>query len=129
MKRRAGFTLVEVIASLTVMAIIMYASIAIFINAGFKGVNVDVYTTAQSLAERRLEEIMSRDFAGISAEVETNFSGDFSRYSSQVLVSYVASDALDVPVVNITQYRKIAVIIRHSQLAGGLSLEAIRANY
>jgi prepilin-type N-terminal cleavage/methylation domain-containing protein len=129
MNKHNGFTLVEIIVSLLVIGIVMYAAVAIFINAGFKGVNVDLYTTAQSLAEEKLEKILSRNFASVSSEALSNFSGDFASYSSQVVVSYVSSEALDTAVGSGTNFRKVTVIISHPQLTNPFSLEAIKVNY
>ncbi|MFH1347334.1 MAG: prepilin-type N-terminal cleavage/methylation domain-containing protein [Candidatus Margulisiibacteriota bacterium] len=124
-----GFTLVEVIVSLVVIAVIMYASLAVFITSGAKGVNVDVYTVAQALAEDMLEEAMVRDFVSVSSESETNFSGDLDGYSYEITVNYVSTEALDIVVGGPTDYKKINVQIRHPQLGRATSLESIRANY
>ena len=61
-KNLKGFTLVEVIVSLVIIAVVMYAAIAVFITSGAKGVNVEIFTVAQSLAEDKLEEAMVHDF-------------------------------------------------------------------
>lgn len=129
MRNKAGFTLVEVIVSIVVIAIIMYAAIAIFITSGVKGVNVEVFTIAQSLAEGKLEEVTAKDFGAVSSEGETNFSGDLSNYSYEIVVNYVSAEALDSAVGYVTDYKKVQVKIRHPQLGNPTQLESIRANY
>jgi prepilin-type N-terminal cleavage/methylation domain-containing protein len=127
--RRAAFTLVEIIVAVMVIAIIMYAGIAIFITSGVKGVNVEVYTIAQTLAEDKLEEFLGRSFDLVSAEAETDFSSDLAEYSYEIIVAYVSSEALDQPVGGPTDYKRVRILIRHPQLANPTSLEVIKANY
>ena len=129
MKEKKGFTLVELVIAIVVIAIVMYAVIAIFITSGVKGVNVEVFTVAQSLAEGKLEQKMAMDFGDISNEGWTNFTGDLSGYRYQVAVNYVSAEALDVPVGYSTNFKKVRAIIGHDKLANPTSLESIRANY
>ena len=129
MIKRKGFTLVEVIVSVSVVAIVMYALIAVFITAGIKGVNVEVFTVAQSLAEGKLEEISAFNFAGITGESETNYTGDLSGFSYEVVVDYVASGDLDSPVGYETNYKRIRVQIRHPKLTNPAQFESIRTWY
>lgn len=126
MKR--GFSLVELIIALVLLAIIMYGALAIFINSGVKGVNVEVFSVAQTLAEDKLEEVMSRDFGWVSSEAQTSFSGNLSSFSAQLIVSYVASGELNTGVVGPTDYKKVTVQIRHPLLSNPTTLESIRAN-
>lgn len=128
MNQKRGFTIVEVVISLLIIAVVMYASISIFITSSVKGVNVDIFTAAQTLAEDKLEEAMAKDFADVSSEAQTSFSGDLSEYSHEITVNYVSVEALDVPVVPATDYKKINVSIRHPQLANPTSLECLRGS-
>ena len=129
MKGRSGFTMVELVITVVVIAIVMYAVIAIFITSGFKGVNVDVFTVAQSLAEDKLEEAMAQTFDDVTDEAETNFTGELEDYSFEIGVDYVTSEALDTVVAYPTDYKRVQIMIRHDQLASAISLEAIKANY
>ncbi|MEE8638345.1 MAG: prepilin-type N-terminal cleavage/methylation domain-containing protein [Candidatus Margulisiibacteriota bacterium] len=129
MRNKRGFTLVELIISIVVIAIIMYAAIGIFVASGAKGVNVEVFTVAQSLAENKLEQAMAQDFGDVTDEAEANFSGDLNQYSYEIVMDYVSGEALDTPVGSPTDYKKIRVLIRHDLLGAPTSLESIRANY
>lgn len=129
MMNRSGFTLVETVISMVVIGIIMYAAIAIFITSSVKGVSVEVFTVAQSLAEGKLEETMAQDFGDISDEAETNFSGDLDDFSYEIVVNYVSAEALDAPVGYVTDYKKIDVMIRHSLLGNPTTLKSLRADY
>ena len=126
---RKGLTLVEVIISMVLIAIIMYSSIQVFISSGAKGANVEVFSVAQSLAENKLEGRLGRTFASISSEAQTAFSTDLSNYSYEIVVNYVSKEALDAPVAYTTNYKKITVLIRHPSLSRPTSLESIRINY
>jgi prepilin-type N-terminal cleavage/methylation domain-containing protein len=126
---KKGFTLVEVIVSMVIIAIVIYAGIAIFITSGAKGANVEIFTVAQCLAEGKLEEAMAKDFADVASVAETSFSGDLGSYSWEILSSYVSGEALDTAVAGATDYKKIQVMIRHPKLGNPIQLESIRANY
>lgn len=126
---KQGFTLIETVISIVVIGIIMYSAIAVFITSGVKGLNVEVFTVAQSLAEGKLEEAMAQDFGNVTSESETGFPGDLSNYSYEVVVNYVSAEALDLPVGFETKYKKISVMVRHLQLGQPASLESLRADY
>ncbi len=131
MKKKKAFTLVEVIASIVVIGIVVYAVFSIFISSGFKSVNVEIYTVAQTLAEGKLEELLAHTFSGVSAEGETPYSGDLANYTYQVATDYVSPEALDVPIATTesTGYRMIQVMIRHPRLNGPVTLETVKADY
>ena len=111
------------------IGIIVYASFSVLINSSFKSVNVEIYTVAQTLAEDKLEEMLARDFAGLSAEAESAFSGDLNAYTYQVVTNYVTAETLDAPTTEATDYRRIQVMIRHPKMVNPVTLEAIKADY
>jgi prepilin-type N-terminal cleavage/methylation domain-containing protein len=132
---KKGFTLVEIIASVVVIGIIIYAVFSIFITSGFRSVNIEIYTVAQTLAEGKLEEMMARDFTTRVTTGETSFpAGDLGNYSYEVVGKYVTPEALDAPVADEMDdppysYKKIQVMIRHPKLIHPVTLESIRADY
>ena len=128
-KDRPGFTLVEVIASMVIIAIVMYTAITIFISGGMKSANVDVFTVAQSLAEGKVEELLAKTFTLLTDEASASFSGTLSSYSFEVLVNYVSQGDLNTPVLTQTSFKKILVMIFHPKLALPISLEALKVNY
>ena len=129
MINKKGFTLIELVVSMVVIATIMYAVIAIFITSGAKGVNVEIFTVAQALAENKLEEAMALDFTDVTSESQTNFTGDLSNYNYEIVVNYVSAEALDSAVGYATDYKKIKINIRHANLAGPTQLESLRSSY
>ena len=121
--------MIELIVSVIIIAIVMYAALLIYISSGARGVNVDVFASAQSLAEGKLEEVMARPFNSISAEAQANYAGDLSAYSHEVVIDFVSQSDLNTPVYINTDYKKIRVLIRHPKLANPTILECIRASY
>jgi len=130
-KNRKGFTLIEVVISMVVIAIIMYSVIAVFITAGVRGVNVEVFTVAQSLAEGKMEEVMALPFDSIQQINATPFLGDLNAYHYQVEVDYVDANNFEEPSLQPqTDYRRIIVTITHPKLEeNGITLQSVRANY
>lgn len=129
MRKRKGVTLIELIAAIVLIGIVVYSALAIFVTSGFRGMDVEVYTMAQLLAEDKLEEQMTRDFEWLSSEAQTTFSGDLSAYSYAVTVDYVSSEALDTVVGGTSDHKRVRVNIYHAQLGMPVSLESIRVNY
>lgn len=129
-KNRKGFTLIEVVISMVVIAIIMYSVIAVFITAGVRGVNVEVFTVAQSLAEGKMEEMMALQYAAIQP-TEADFDVDLSAYHYQVEVDFVPPDDFDrePPLGEDQGYKRITVIITHPKLEAGITLQSVRADY
>lgn len=128
MNNRPGFSLVELIISIGLISIVMYAAIAIYITSGSRGVDMEKFSVGQSLAEGKLEQVMARPFAAITNEASTAFTGDFAGFSSEVVVNYVSGEALNTIVAS-SEYKKISVRVRNYKLSGLVSLESIRANY
>ena len=129
-KNKKGFTLIEVVISMVIIAIIMYAVISVFITAGVRGVNVEVFTIAQSLAEGKLEEIMSKPYADIVPS-GGDFGGDLTQYQYQVEVDFVLPDNFDLepPLGESQGYKRIEVLIDHPNLENTIVLKSVRADY
>ena len=129
MKARPAFSLIELTISVTLIAIVMYSAIAIYITAGARSVNVEKFSVAQSLAEGKLEQVMARSFNAVTSEAVTAYTGDFAGYSYDVTTNYVTRDALDQAWASSTDYKKIRVRVWNTQLTGPVSLESLRTNY
>ncbi|MFA6169233.1 MAG: prepilin-type N-terminal cleavage/methylation domain-containing protein [Candidatus Margulisiibacteriota bacterium] len=127
MKR--GFTLVELILSISLLAIVMYSLISIYITTGLKGSSIEIYVVAQTLAEGKMEECLIRSFDLLIDQAQTNYSGDLSQYSSQITITYVASSDLNSNVAGPTDYKRVAVFIRHPKLGDPVEFDSIRSNY
>jgi len=129
MKQQQGFTLVESVITLVVLGLVFYAVLSIFITSNVKSVNVEIFTVAQSLAEAKIEETMALSFLSVTNESSTAFSGELSNYSYEIVSDYVSTEALDLPVVYETDYKRVQVLIRHPQLDNPTTLETLVTNY
>jgi len=97
--RKSGFTLIEVLVTLVVVAIGL-ASILPMLSAGIFGDSsaADI-TIALNLAQEKMEEVRaSATYAGIDgfASAKSGLGGDFSRFQREVTV---ASDPKEVNVI------------------------------
>ncbi|OGC24388.1 hypothetical protein A2291_02560 [candidate division WOR-1 bacterium RIFOXYB2_FULL_42_35] len=126
---KKGFTIIELVVSMVVIAVFVYGAIAIFITAGVKGSSLDTFAVAQSLAEGKLEEVMAQSFTVLTDEAQVSYSGDLSAYSSSVNVDYVAASDLDTVVTGPTGYKRIQVNIGHPDLSNLIQLQSIRSDY
>ena len=59
--------------------------------------------------------------------MDTNFTGDFSNFSAAVNVSYVNSTDLDTAVAGPTDYKRVEVVVGHSNWAGNIRLFDLKA--
>ena len=128
MKKR-GFTLIEVVISMVIIAIVMYAVIAVFITSGSKGVNVEVFTIAQSLAEGKLEQVMALPYASIETESEKPFTDELEAYTYEVSWAWVEPGNFDKDSVTDQGYIRVLVKIRHPNLDSSIQLQSVRADY
>lgn len=129
MKNKRGFTLVEVIIAIVVIGIFMYAGMDVLINSGKSSVTTDSIVVAQSLAEEKMEEIMSKPYALVSSEASTPFTGGFSSYVSSVNVDWVSDSDLDASTGSNTGYKRIRVSVSAPLLSAPVMLESIRTDY
>lgn len=129
MKNKRGFTLVEVIIAIVVIGIFMYAGMEVLINSGKSSVTTDSIVVAQSLAEEKMEEIMSKPYALVSSEASTPFTGGFSSYASSVNVDWVSDSDLDASTGSNTGYKRIRVSVSTPLLSAPVMLESIRTDY
>ncbi|MFH1361093.1 MAG: prepilin-type N-terminal cleavage/methylation domain-containing protein [bacterium] len=128
--QRKGFSLIEVVISMVVIAIVMYAVIAVFITSGAKGVNVEIFTVAQSLAEGKMEEMMARPYGDLNTIGPINYTGDLLAYTYTITVNDV--EPLDFDTIASappSNYRRIIIAINHPIMTDPVTLESVRANY
>ncbi len=129
MKNRKAFTLVEVVVAIVVIGIFMYAGMEVLINSGKNSVATDAILVAQSLAEGKMEEIMSKPYGLVSSETSTPFTGGLSSYAASVNVDWVSDSDLDTAAGSDTGYKKISVSVSSPLLSAPLVLQSIRTDY
>lgn len=113
---RYGFTLIETIIFIVIVAIILPAFAVGSYNLLIFSVRADFDATALTLAEGRLEELSGYRFSQVSSESSTSFPIPFNQYSSSVEVFYVnGPSSLETAAGLPTDYKRIWVYISSSQ--------------
>jgi prepilin-type N-terminal cleavage/methylation domain-containing protein len=83
-----GFTFIEVIAAMTIMAVALIPIISIFPNVFIINRQVEHVTTATFLAEKKMEEIKSQIFSDFSSSY-----GEFAAFSEpHSAYKYIVTD-------------------------------------
>ena len=123
--RKKGFTLIELIITVLVVSIAVYTLLIIIFTATTNTVQLDTMTTGLHLAKGRLEEVSSQAYSNITAESLSAFGGDFADFNSEVAVFFVSGEALDVPVVVDSGYKKITVKVSSSNLASTIEVSTL----
>jgi Tfp pilus assembly protein PilV len=126
-KAKNGFTLIEIIALVVVMAIVLTPFSILVVNVMQRNAQSQAMATAVSLAEGELERVMALRFSGIANEALAAFAAPFSAYSYQVIVDYVNSGALNTPVVGPTDYKRVQVRVSNA-ISGAITLTTLAAN-
>jgi len=122
-----GFTLIELVIVIVVVGICFISVMSLFTESLHKNVTNEIITVATSLAEGKMEEVISDGFSGISND-SGSFSSPFSDYSYQVNWYYVNPDNLDVSVEGPTDYKNVKVIVSHN-LIGDITLTTLLSDY
>ena len=129
MRQGKGFTLVELVMSIIIIAICAIPTALMFQQAAGKSFITRVTTVATALAEEKMEETLGLGFSGVTDSGPTAFSSPFSDYSYQVTVYYVQAADLNTSVSpTVTAYKNVEVRISHSAV-GTVSLMSLLTSY
>jgi len=110
MSRKAqGFTLVELIAGIAIIAISFIALISVFTAVVPRNIDIEGLTRATFLAEDKMEDVLVAPFAGITSESAAYFPPPFNKNLNAVEVHYVGAGDLDTPVAGPTDYKNVKV--------------------
>ncbi len=107
--KRSGFTLIETIMGVVVIAISFYLLIAVLINLTPRTARVETITKKVYLAQEKMEEFLARGFAVAGNLGPSSFPGNFSNYQYQVIVTYVATNELNTAVGGPTPFKNVKV--------------------
>lgn len=107
---RPGFSLVETVVGLTVIAIALYILIAIFINLAPRTARIETMEKKGYLAQEKMEENIPRGFTGIATLSAAAFPDSFSSYRYRVVWTYVATGDLSASVPR-SPFKKVSVLV------------------
>lgn len=127
MRKKRGFTLIEVIISIIILGVILTPFSAMVANIIRQNVYSQAQATAAALAEGELERVTNLRFSAVSAEAPAAFSAPFSAYTHAVAVDYVASSDLNTPVVGATDYKRVQVSVNNA-VSGTITLTTLVTN-
>ncbi len=111
---RSGFTLIEVVIFILVVAVAVVPLIAVFGNIIYSSSNHLYMRTGVFLAQGLMEEITGREFDLISSEVipEGRLCEDCGNFSAEIEVFFVRPDNLEMPSNQQTGLKRIAVRVK-----------------
>jgi prepilin-type N-terminal cleavage/methylation domain-containing protein len=126
--RARGFSLIEVILSIVIIAGCFLGLVVVMSNTTLGNIRIDASTTSTYLARGKMAEMMAKDFSALSSVASTNFGSGFSSYSYTVTVTYVDSADLDTTVVGPTSYKRVDVSVKCSGISGEVHLYDLKVD-
>ena len=106
---KKGFTLVELITGIAIIAVSFIGLIAVFTAVVPRNIDIEGLTRGTFLAEEKMEEVLVQPFSSITNESVVSFSPPFDRNKSEVEVHYVQQSDLDAYVAGPTDYKNVKV--------------------
>jgi general secretion pathway protein I len=119
---RRGFTLLEVMVAVAIMAIALSAVYKLYSQAFNMNQSARFYTTATLLAETKLAELAIQSPRDLGSDAGA-FEDEFSDYSWQVTVTEVEAEEITLSQQSL---RQIDIVITHDQQGESFSLRTYR---
>ena len=112
MSRKKGFSLIELVVTITILAVLLPKIMDPFFTIFVKGAKLDELSTAGMLAENTLEDLQGKAFAQVLTAGTSNFSSPYENYSFAVQVDYVnGPDYLDTTAGGATEYKRAYITV------------------
>ena len=119
---RRGFTLLEVMVAVAIVAIALSAVYKLYSQAFSMNQSARFYTTATLLAETKLAELATVSTGDLGSDAG-NFEDDYSGYSWQITVTEVEAEEI---ALSQQALRQIDILITHDQQDESFSLRTYR---
>jgi general secretion pathway protein I len=117
-----GFTLLEVMVSVAIVAIAFSAVYKLYSQAFAMNQSARFYTTATLLAQTKLAELSTQS-PGDLTDGSGNFEDEFADYSWQITVREVEAEELTLPQQSL---RQIDIVITNDQQGESFALRTYR---
>lgn len=119
---RCGFTLLEVMVAVAIVAIALSAVYKLYSQAFNMNQSARFYTTATLLAETKLAELAIQSPRDLGSDAGA-FEDEFSDYSWQVSVTEMEAEEITLTEQHL---RQIDIVITHEQQGESFSLRTYR---
>lgn len=124
-RKTEGFSLVELVIAIVILGICLPSLALLFSQVMKTYGEPEVMQVATALAEQKMEEVTSLRYSDIVDDGPTAFTGNFSNYTWQVIVSAVPTSLANDPAMD--DYKKIEVAVS-SNIIGSVTLTTIVTN-
>jgi Tfp pilus assembly protein PilV len=128
-KRRQGFSVIEAIVVIVVLAIALVPFGLAILNILTKNIAPQALATATALAEMELERVLALRFSAINDVAKASFASPFGAYQSEVLVDYVDAGDLNTAVIGPTNYKRIQIKVTNDIIPEAVSITTLATNY
>lgn len=125
---KRGFSLVEVILSIVVLASSFLGLSHVLSNTTIHNIDLDISTTAIFLARGKMAETTAKPFDDIDSVATTGYIGNYSDYSYAIAVDFVTAADLNNVVVGPTDYKRIVVTVTHSNWSGNIEVYDLKTD-
>ena len=125
---RKGFTLIEAVLTIVILAASFVALSQLFSETTVDNIDADIATVSTLLARETMAETMAQDFADVVNVTATSYSGNFASYSYQVSVGYVDAADLNTTVAGPTDYKRVTVTVANTDWPGNITLNGLKAD-
>jgi len=124
--KKNGFSLIELVIGMVIMALAFYSLISVFMLTAPKTAQIENINKKVYLANGKMEEYLARTFAqATSGETTGPFTGNFSEYNYKIVVTYVSSRDVNTTTREVTNYKKVRTLVWGGNLDTSKTVEVV----
>lgn len=127
MIKKRGFTLVEIVISIVILAVVLTPFTVLVATIVRKNIYSQAQATAVALAEGEIERLTNMRFSAVDDEASAAFAAPFSAYTHTAAVDYVNAGDLNTPVAGPTNYKRVQITVDNS-ISGTITLTTLVTN-
>jgi Tfp pilus assembly protein PilV len=123
---RRGLNLIEIIIGMSIVAVVFYALIAVFVNLAPRTAQVETFNKKVYLAQEKMEEFLARGFTREASVAPNSFPAPFGDYKYQILVTYVTSTDVNTAAGTAeTSFKNVKVRVWGGQINAASTVEIV----